>query len=34
MRHGRGVYNLGKSGLVYDGDFIMGVKQGNGRLTW
>lgn len=34
LRHGRGVYNLGKSGLVYDGNFIKGVKEGQGRLTW
>ena len=34
MKHGKGVYNLGKSGLVYDGDFYNGKKSGRGKLTW
>jgi hypothetical protein len=34
MKHGKGVYNLGKSGLVYDGDFKNGKQSGRGKLTW
>jgi hypothetical protein len=34
MKHGKGVYNLGPSGLVYEGDFLNGKKQGRGKLTW
>ncbi len=36
QKHGKGVYNHGIKGhgLIYDGYFVNGIKEGQGKLTW
>lgn len=34
LRHGKGIYHMGESGMIYDGDFVNGVKDGQAKLTW